>query len=182
MSESCPYLGWIDLEMTGLVPEQDTIMEIATLITDTELNEVAEGPVLAIQHTPQQLERMDSWCQHHHGQSGLSERVVQSRVTLAEAEQQSLAFLQRYLPRGSTPLCGNSIWQDRRFLVRYMPQLEQWFHYRNIDVSSIKELAKRWAPQIAAGVKKRKTHLALDDIRESIEELRYYRRSLFSIQ
>lgn len=169
-------LIWIDLEMTGLVPERDRIIEIATIVTDSHLNIVAEGPVIAVHQSDAVLAQMDEWCQKTHGQSGLTERVRQSRIDEKQAERMTLEFLSQYVPKGKSPMCGNSICQDRRFLVRYMPELEAYFHYRHIDVSTLKELARRWCPEILSGFQKKSTHLALDDIRESIEELRYYRQ------
>jgi oligoribonuclease len=171
-------LIWIDLEMTGLRPERDRIIEIATLITDNELNVLATGPVLALWQPESVLTTMDDWNQSHHGQSGLLERVRQSSISEAEAEAQTLAFVSQYVPAGKSPICGNSIGQDRRFLYQYMPKLEAYFHYRNLDVSTLKILAQRWAPQIMAGFSKQEKHRALDDIAESIDELRYYRREL----
>jgi oligoribonuclease len=171
-------LIWVDMEMTGLDPVKDRILEIATLVTDKELNIVAEGPNLAIFQPAEVLQGMDEWNQTHHGQSGLLDRVRASGESLESAEQKTLAFVAAHCkPRGS-PLCGNSVWQDRRFLDRYMPALNQFFHYRIIDVSSIKELAARWYPQLPP-IKKKESHLALADIRESVEELKYYRRSFF---
>jgi len=172
-------LIWIDLEMTGLNPETDQIIEIATIVTDSELNVLAEGPVLAIHQPDAVLDAMDEWCTEHHGKSGLTQRVRESHVSVLQAEQQTLEFLAPWVEQGISPICGNSVHQDRRFLVKYMPALEAYFHYRNLDVSTVKELAKRWAPDVAAGLKKQGTHLALDDIRESIEELRYYRAHFF---
>ena len=169
-------LIWIDLEMTGLDPETDTILEIATIVTDGQLNQIAEGPVIAVHHSDDVLENMNEWCIKTHGQTGLTERVRQSTVSLAEAEQMTLDFLKDYIEPGISPMCGNSIGQDRRFLNRYMSDLHNFFHYRNIDVSTLKELARRWKPEIMDGFKKKGTHLALQDIRESIEELRYYRQ------
>jgi oligoribonuclease len=171
-------LIWIDLEMTGLDPDNDRIIEIATVVTDKQLNEIAEGPVLAIHQPEAVLEKMDEWNQRTHGESGLLERVRESRVTTVEAEQQTLAFLREHVPERASPMCGNSICQDRRFLHRLMPDLERYFHYRHLDVSTLKELASRWAPGVAAGVTKESRHLALDDVRDSIEELRYYRRHM----
>ncbi len=174
-------LIWIDLEMTGLDTTQDFIIEIATIVTDTNLNVLAEGPVLALHQPEEVLERMDDWNKRQHGNSGLLERVRKSQITAAQAEQQTLEFLQLYVPPNVSPICGNSICQDRRFLHRCMPKLEKHFHYRNLDVSSIKELASRWAPSIAQGFSKNSTHLALDDVRDSIRELRYYREKFFLI-
>lgn len=172
-------LIWIDLEMTGLKPESDTIIEIATLVTDSSLQLIAEGPVFAIHQDETTLARMDEWNQRQHGSSGLLARVRASSVTLAEAEQATLAFLGQHVAKGASPMCGNSICQDRRFMARLMPELEAFFHYRNLDVSTVKELAKRWAPQIAAAFSKEGSHLALDDIRESVKELQHYRQHLF---
>jgi oligoribonuclease len=174
-------LVWIDLEMTGLDPDTDTVIEIATIVTDPELNQLAEGPVLAIKTSDERLDGMDDWNQQHHGDSGLIERVRHSTCTLDHAQQQTIEFLQQWVPAGKSPMCGNSICQDRRFMVRDMPALEAFFHYRNIDVSTIKELVRRWHPQTVLGFKKRNTHQALDDIRESIEELTWYREHVFSI-
>ena len=173
------YLAWMDLEMTGLNPEVDRIIEIATIVTDAELNIIAEGPVLAVKQSDTLLESMDEWCTKTHGESGLTKRVQQSHITEADAQQKTLEFLARYIEPGETPLCGNSIWQDRRFLMKYMPQLDQFFHYRNIDVSTIKELARRWSPAVYEGFNKSSVHLALDDIRDSIAELKHYREQGF---
>ena len=170
------HLIWIDLEMTGLDTDRDGILEIATLVTDKQLNELAEGPVLAIATPLERLQAMDDWNRNQHGKSGLWQRALDSTVTLAEAEAQTLAFLRQWLPERASPMCGNSICQDRRFLHREMPQLEQFFHYRNLDVSSIKELAKRWAPQIMSGFQNSGAHLAMSDIRDSIAVLRHYRQ------
>ena len=169
-------LVWIDLEMTGLDPDADTIIEIATLVTDQELNVLAEGPELAIRHPLERLEAMDDWNRTTHGKSGLWDRVLASEVDAAQAEAATLEFLAQWLPPGKSPMCGNSICQDRRFLARGMPQLERWFHYRNLDVSTIKELARRWQPQVLNGFTKAGTHTALSDIRESVAELAHYRR------
>jgi oligoribonuclease len=168
-------LIWIDLEMTGLVPETDDIIEIATIVTDKDLNVLAEGPAIAVYQPEAALARMDEWNQRQHGSSGLAARVRASRISAGEAEQQTLEFLAAWVPAGASPMCGNSICQDRRFLARHMPRLEKFFHYRNLDVSTLKELARRWAPHVAAGFMKQGAHLALADIRESIRELRHYR-------
>lgn len=169
-------LLWIDLEMTGLNPDHDSILEIATVVTDAQLVEVAQGPVYAIRHSAATLNAMDDWNREHHGASGLWQRVLRSTVSLAEAEQGTLDFLREYSVERTSPMCGNSICQDRRFLFRLMPRLEAWFHYRNLDVSTIKELSLRWAPSIMDGFAKHNRHEALADIRESIAELRYYRQ------
>ena len=168
-------LVWIDLEMTGLDPERDVIIEIATLVTDSQLTLIAEGPELAIHQPESILAGMDEWNQTHHKASGLLERVRASKVSMAEAQAQTLAFLTQHVEENTAPLCGNSVWQDRRFLSRYMPDLEAFLHYRLIDVSTLKELAARWHPQLLKGVQKKNAHTALSDIRESVEELRYYR-------
>ena len=175
------YLVWIDLEMTGLDPEKERIIEIATIVTDSELNTIEEGPVIAVHQSDKLLSEMDEWCTRTHGESGLTQRVKDSKYGEIDAEQKTLEFLQRYLEPGQSPLCGNSIGQDRRFLVKYMPELEAFFHYRNLDVSTIKELARRWRPDVLDGVKKKGSHLALDDIRDSIEELRHYRAHFFQL-
>lgn len=172
-------LIWIDLEMTGLDPQQDYIIEIATIVTNAQLDILAEGPVLAIRQNQEVLDRMDDWNQKHHGQSGLIERVKESQITESMAEMQTIEFLQNWVPANRSPMCGNSICQDRRFLFRCMPDLEKYFHYRNMDVSTIKELATRWAPELNAGFKKKTLHRALDDIKESIEELAYFRKHFF---
>ncbi|PXB85258.1 oligoribonuclease, partial [Pseudomonas aeruginosa] len=158
-----------------LDPDRDVIIEMATIVTDSDLNTLAEGPVIAIHQPEEILAGMDEWNTRQHGQSGLTQRVRESTVSMAEAEAQTLAFLEQWVPKRSSPICGNSICQDRRFLYRHMPRLEGYFHYRNLDVSTLKELAARWAPQVRESFKKGNTHLALDDIRESIAELRHYR-------
>mgnify|MGYP005697510197 CR=1 FL=1 len=168
-------LIWLDLEMTGLDPDTDVIIEIATIVTDAELNILAEGPVFAVHQSDDTLARMDEWCTHQHGKSGLTERVRQSQVDEAQAEMATIEFLSQWVDDRASPMCGNSICQDRRFLYRYMPKLEAFFHYRNPDVSTLKELARRWKPEALEGFKKSATHLALDDIRESIAELKHYR-------
>lgn len=168
-------LIWIDLEMTGLDTDNDRIIEVATIITDAELNIVAEGPVLAVHQSDDILNAMDEWNTKTHGKTGLTERVRASMLDEAEAERQTIAFLEQHVPKNKSPMCGNSICQDRRFLARTMPALEAYFHYRNLDVSSLKELAVRWKPDILPGFTKKNTHKALDDIQESIEELKYYR-------
>ena len=175
MAQDSSHLIWIDLEMTGLDPDNDLIIEIATIVTDKNLNILAQGPVLAVHQSDAALAAMDDWNQQHHGQSGLIKRVKESSIDDAEAERQTLEFLKHWVPEKTSPICGNSIGQDRRFLYRYMPKLEAYFHYRNIDVSTLKELAARWAPDVKDGFKKQSSHQALDDIIESIEELRYYR-------
>jgi oligoribonuclease len=169
-------LIWIDLEMTGLDTEQDSILEIATIITDKSLNILAEGPELAIAHPLTRLEAMDDWNRNQHGKSGLWQRVLDSHTDMQWAEASTMDFLTRWVPAGKSPMCGNSICQDRRFLHRLMPRLERFFHYRNLDVSTVKELARRWAPDVYKGFSKDSKHTALSDIRDSIEELRYYRR------
>lgn len=174
-------LVWIDMEMTGLDPEIDKVLEIATIVTDAQLNILEEGPVLAIHQPDDVLDNMDPWCIDTHGKSGLTTRCRQSKVGLQEATEQTIEFLKQYVPAGKSPLCGNTIGQDRRFMVKYMPDLENYFHYRSIDVSTIKELVQRWKPEVLRGFDKKGAHLALDDIRESIAELVYYRKQVFSI-
>lgn len=181
MNSNHHHLIWIDLEMTGLDPLNDHIIEIATLITDADLKVVAEGPSLAVHQSEAVLAAMDEWNTSHHGQSGLITRVRESSLNVAAAESMTLEFIKAWVPARTSPICGNSICQDRRFLARHMPELEAYFHYRNLDVSSVKELVARWAPEILEGFKKRGQHRALDDIRESIEELRYYRETVFKI-
>jgi oligoribonuclease len=175
-------LIWIDLEMSGLDPQTDSIIEIATVVTDSQLNLLAEGPVLAIHQSDTVLAAMDEWNRKQHGESGLVARVRASRIDEGEAERQTLQFLRQYVPPGHSPMCGNSICQDRRFMARCMPELEAYFHYRNLDVSTVKELGRRWYPDRIKGFKKASTHLALQDIRDSIEELRFYRERLFVAQ
>jgi len=172
-------LIWLDLEMTGLNPEKDVIMEIGTVVTDKDLRVIAEGPALAIHQEDSVLNHMDSWCIEHHGQSGLTQRCRDSKISTDQAERQTLEFLKQHCPAGKIPLCGNSIGQDRRFLAKYMPTLNQFFHYRNVDVSSIKELVIRWYPTLQNAPTKKKTHFVLDDIRESIAELQHYRQTIF---
>lgn len=168
-------LVWVDMEMTGLDPDNDRIIEVAVVVTDPELNIIAEGPVFAIHQSDATLDKMDNWNKGTHGKSGLIERVKASTVTEAQAEQELIAFLKKYVPSNKSPMCGNSICQDRRFMARGMPKLEAFFHYRNLDVSTLKELCRRWKPEVASGFKKHQKHTALADITESIEELRYYR-------
>ena len=174
-------LIWIDLEMTGLEPQTDRIIEIATLVTDSQLNLIAEGPMLAIHQPDATLAAMDDWNRKQHGESGLVARVRASRIDERAAELQTLEFLRRYVPPGQSPMCGNSICQDRRFLARYMPRLEAFFHYRNVDVSTLKELAKRWKPEAYSSFKKAQKHTALADVHESIEELAHYRTNFLSL-
>jgi len=175
LTKSDQNLVWLDCEMTGLEPDADRLIEIAVIVTSADLSVRIEGPVLVIHQTDETLNKMDAWNKGTHGRSGLIDKVKASTVTEAEAEQQLIAFLQQYVPKGTAPMCGNTIGQDRRFLVRYMPKLEAFFHYRNLDVSTLKELAKRWRPEIYAGFKKAQKHTALADVHESIEELAYYR-------
>lgn len=174
-------LIWIDLEMTGLDTQNDKIIEIATIVTDSELNILAEGPMLAIHQSDDIMNGMDEWNTNQHGSSGLTKRVKESTIDEADAERQTIAFLEQYVTKGKSPMCGNSICQDRRFLARCMPELEAFFHYRNLDVSSLKELAVRWAPDIAKGFTKNSSHLALDDTRDSINELKYYRENFIKV-
>ncbi len=181
MSVSEKNLIWIDLEMTGLNPQTERIIEIATIVTDSQLNIIAEGPVLAISQPEELLLKMDSWNTKHHNESGLVERVKKSTIDEKQAMELTLNFLKQYVPEGASPMCGNSIWQDRRFLALYMPQLERYCHYRLIDVSTLKELMMRWKPALKEGFKKASKHQALDDVRESIEELKYYREHFINL-
>jgi oligoribonuclease len=174
-------LIWIDLEMTGLDPDQDVIIEIATIVTDSDLNVLAEGPSLAVHQPDSVLDNMNPWCINQHGKSGLTQRVRESKNDIEYAEQQTIDFVSQYVGKEKSPICGNSIGQDRRFLVRGMPALESYFHYRNLDVSSVKEIARRWKPELLAGFKKTGSHLAMDDIKDSINELRYYREHFFRL-
>lgn len=181
MAADVNNLIWIDLEMTGLEPDVDRVLEIATLVTDQELNIIGQGPVIAIHQSDEQLAAMDDWNQKHHGASGLIERVRASQFDEAQAVALTIDFLSQYVPKGVSPMCGNSVGQDRRFLNKYMRELEDYFHYRNLDVSTIKELVKRWSPETMAGFSKQSTHQALQDIQESIAELQYYRSKVFKI-
>lgn len=174
-------LVWLDMEMTGLNPEAERIIEVAVVITDSQLNTVAEGPVLVVHQPDHVLDAMDSWNKSTHGRSGLIEKVKASTLTEAQAEERLLGFVREHVPMGKSPLCGNSIGQDRRFMVRYMPQLEAYFHYRNLDVSTLKELARRWRPEIYRGFEKQSKHEALADIYESIAELKYYREHFIRV-
>ena len=174
-------LVWVDMEMTGLDPDRDRVIEIATIVTDSELNTLAEGPVIAVHQSDAVLAAMDEWNTTHHTASGLVERVRASDCDERQAGAETIAFLRQWVPQRASPMCGNSICQDRRFMARHMPELEAWFHYRNLDVSTLKELAVRWAPEVARGFLKQSTHLALDDVRDSIRELQYYREQLFKI-
>ena len=175
MAQDANHLVWLDMEMTGLDPERERIIELAIVITDSQLATVEESPVWVLHQSEAQLAAMDDWNKATHGKSGLIERVRASTLDEATVEAEALAFVQRYVPPQTSPMCGNTIGQDRRFMVRYMPRLEAWFHYRNLDVSTLKELCKRWKPEIAKGFAKQSAHTALADIRESIEELKYYR-------
>lgn len=179
MSFSDSNLVWLDLEMTGLEPTTDYVLEVATIVTDSDLNILAEGPVLAIHQSDEILDNMDEWCVTQHGKSGLTDRCRKSTVTEAEACAQTIEFLKKYVPAGTSPMCGNSISQDRRFMYLHMSELEEYFHYRNLDVSTIKELARRWRPELLDEFKKKGTHLALEDIKESIQELQMYRKKFF---
>ncbi len=181
MSKQADNLIWIDLEMTGLDSNTDRIIEIATIVTDARLNILAEGPVMAIHQPETVMEGMDEWNRNQHGGSGLWQRVRESRIDERQAESETLKFLSTYLDAGQSPMCGNSICQDRRFLARLMPELEAFFHYRNLDVSTLKELARRWRPEVYHSLKKNGSHLALDDIRDSIEELCHYREHFLNL-
>lgn len=181
MSQNKDNLIWIDLEMTGLDTFNDVIIEIATVVTDKDLNKLAEGPVIAVHQSDSVLDAMDEWNQSHHGSSGLIKRVKDSSYSATQAEIETIKFLEEYVPKGASPMCGNSICQDRRFMAREMPLLEEYFHYRNLDVSTLKELAARWKPEVLVGFTKKGAHLAMDDILESIEELQFYRKAILSI-
>ncbi len=181
MPQDAEHLIWIDLEMTGLDPQSDAIIEMATIVTDRNLNLIEEGPVIAVRQPHAVLDGMDDWNKKTHSKSGLIARVQASTYDSDAAQRETLAFLQRHVPPRASPMCGNSICQDRRFLARLMPELEAYFHYRNLDVSTIKELARRWAPEVYKGFNKNAPHVALDDIRESVRELRYYRQHLFKL-
>ena len=181
MPQDANNLVWIDLEMTGLDTTSDVIIEIATIVTDSKLNILAEGPELIIHQPDELLNGMDEWNTKQHGKSGLTGRVRQSSITEQQAERQTIEFLAQYVPENTSPMCGNSICQDRRFMARCMPDLERYFHYRNLDVSTLKELAKRWMPNVASGFKKSGTHLAMDDAKDSIRELAYYREHMFRL-
>jgi len=174
-------LVWVDMEMTGLEPETDRIIEVAIVVTDMHLNVLAEGPVLAIHQSDETLDKMDAWNKGTHGRSGLIDRVKASTVSEEAAEAEFIAFMRQWVPKGKSPMCGNTIGQDRRFMVKYMPKLEAFFHYRNIDVSTLKELGRRWKPEMVAGFKKAQKHTALADIIESIEELKYYRENFIKL-
>ncbi len=175
-------LIWVDMEMTGLIPEQDVVIEIATIVTDTDLNTLAEGPVIALHQSDASLDGMDEWNTTHHNRSGLVDRVKASQYDEQRATEETIAFLEQWVPRGASPMCGNTICQDRRFMARHLPQLETYFHYRNLDVSTLKILMQRWRPELESGFTKTGTHLALDDIRESINEMRYYREHFLRLE
>ncbi|MDP3289927.1 MAG: oligoribonuclease [Methyloversatilis sp.] len=182
MAQDPTYLVWLDMEMTGLYPDSDRVIELACVVTDAHLDVVAEGPVIVVHQSDEVLAGMDKWNTSTHGKSGLTERVRASTVTEAAAQTEMIAFLSQYLPERTSPICGNSICQDRRFLARHMPQLEAWFHYRNLDVSALKELCKRWRPELAAQFKKAQRHEALADIYESIDELKFYREHFLRME
>jgi len=181
MAKSKKNLIWIDLEMTGLDTNNDAIIEIATIVTDADLNVIAEGPILAIKQSDERLAAMDEWNTRQHGNSGLVKRVKDSTLNEADAERQTIEFLAEHVPAGVSPMCGNSICQDRRFMARCMPELEAYFHYRNLDVSSLKELARRWAPKVEKAFKKKSSHLAMDDVKDSIRELQHYREHFIKL-
>lgn len=181
MAQDANHLVWLDMEMTGLEPENERIIELAMVVTDSDLATIAESPVWVVHQSDAQLDAMDDWNKATHGRSGLIEKVRASTLDEAAVEAAALAFMQEYVPQRATPMCGNSIGQDRRFMVRYMPQLEAWFHYRNLDVSTLKELCRRWKPEVAKGFVKKADHTALADIRESIAELKYYREHFIKL-
>ena len=181
MQSNDSNLIWLDLEMTGLEPETDVILEIATIVTDSQLNLLAKGPMLAIKQPKTVLDNMSAWCVEHHGKSGLTQRCLDSDITIDVATAETLKFVSQFVPKGLSPMCGNTIGQDRRFLVKYMAAFEAYFHYRNLDVSTIKELARRWKPEVLKKVVKQGNHLALDDILESIDELKVYREHFFAL-
>jgi oligoribonuclease len=181
MAQDANHLVWLDMEMTGLLPDSDRIIEMALVITDVNLEKVAESPVWVVHQTDAVLDGMDAWNKGTHGKSGLIEKVKASRLTEEEVEIEAMKFVRHYVPAHTSPMCGNSIGQDRRFMARYMPKLEDWFHYRNLDVSTLKELCKRWRPELAKGFKKQQKHEALADIYESIEELKYYREHFLKL-
>lgn len=179
--QNASNLIWVDLEMTGLEPDADVVIEIATIVTDSDLNTLAEGPVIAIHQSDERLAGMDEWNTTHHTRSGLVDRVRASDYDEARTVQETIGFLEEWVPAGASPMCGNTICQDRRFMARHMPELERFFHYRNLDVSTLKILMQRWRPELEAGFDKTATHLALDDIRESIDEMRYYREHFLKL-